>query len=135
MQKYFTAHGAISPALANLFMHYAFDLWLAREFPSVRFGRYADDAVIHCRNLQPSTNVLAALEDRMAGVGLRLHPDKTRIVYCKDSNRHGSYENTSFTFLGSTFRPRQSQRRDGMRFTAFLPAISKDALRKIGAAL
>nr|WP_308014834.1 reverse transcriptase domain-containing protein [Nocardia coffeae] len=123
----------MSPVLANLFMHYAFDLWLEREFPSVRFERYADDAVIHCRSLQQATNVLAALENRMAGVGLHLHPDKTRIVYCKDSNRRGSYENTSFTFLGFTFRPRQSQRKDGMRFTAFLPAISKDALRKIGA--
>ena len=119
--------------LANLFMHYAFDLWLAREFPSVGFERYADDAVIHCRSLQQATTVLAALENRMAGVGLHLHPDKTGIVYCKDSNRRGSYENTSFTFLGFTFRPRQPRRRDGMRFTGFLPAISKDALRKIGA--
>jgi RNA-directed DNA polymerase len=124
---------AISPVLANLFMHYAFDLWLAREFPAVRFERYADDAVIHCRSLQQATDVLAALEGRMADVGLCLHPDKTRIVYCKDSNRRGSHESTSFTFLGFTFRPRRAQRKDGKVFTAFLPAISKDALKKISA--
>ncbi len=121
---------AISPVLANLFMHYAFDLWLAREFPAVRFERYADDAVIHCRSLQQATDVLAALESRMADVGLGLHPDKTRIVYCKDSNRRGSHESTLFTFLGFTFRPRRAQRKDGKVFTAFLPAISKDARRK-----
>jgi RNA-directed DNA polymerase len=129
-----TAQGsAISPVLANLFMHYAFDLWLAREFPAVRFERYADDAVIHCRSLQQAMDVLAALEGRMADAGLCLHPDKTRIVYCKDSNRRGSHESTSFTFLGFTFRPRRAKRKDGKVFTAFLPATSKDALKKISA--
>ena len=124
---------AISPALANLFMHYAFDLWLEREFPMVEFERYADDGVIHCATEQQARRVLAALEERMAGVGLQLHPDKTRIVYCKDSNRRGSHERTSFTFLGFTFRPRQARRKDGVRFTSFMPAISKDALKKISA--
>ncbi len=69
----------------------------------------------------------------MAEVGLELHPDKTRIVYCQDSNRRGSHEHTSFTFLGFTFRPRQARRKDGVQFTLFLPAISKDALKKISA--
>jgi len=73
---------AISPVLANLFMHYAFDLWIKREFPMVQFERYADDAVIHCATEQQARRVLAALKERMAGVGLQLHPDKTRIVYC-----------------------------------------------------
>ena len=124
---------AISPVLANLYMHYAFDLWLAREFPAVRFGRYADDAVVHCRTLRQAYEVLAALHERMAGVGLELHPDKTKIVYCKDSNRRGSHEHTSLTFLGFTFRPRRARRKDGVQFTSFLPAISKDALKKISA--
>jgi RNA-directed DNA polymerase len=124
---------AISPVLANLFMHYAFDIWLEREFPLVRFERYADDAVIHCVGERQARTVLAALHERMAEVGLELHPDKTRIVYCKDSNRRGSHEHVSFTFLGFTFRPRGARRKDGVQFTSFLPAISKDALKKISA--
>ena len=124
---------AISPVLANLFMHYAFDLWLAREFPLAEFERYADDAIVHCVSESQARKVLAALHERMAGVGLELHPGKTRIVYCKDSNRRGSAEHTSFTFLGFTFRPRRARREDGVQFTSFLPAISKDALKKISA--
>ena len=123
---------AISPVLTNLFMHYAFDTWLAREFPTVAFERYADDAVVHCATRWQASKVLAALQQRMAEVGLELHPDKTKIVYCKDSNRRGEFEHTSFTFLGYTFRPRHARRADGVNFLSFLPAISKDALKKIG---
>ncbi|MCX4398607.1 reverse transcriptase domain-containing protein [Streptomyces sp. NBC_00257] len=99
--------------LANLFMHYAFDIWLAREYPGVWFERYADDAVIHCVTERQATEVLAALMDRMEQVGLRLHPDKTRIVYCKDGKRRDSYEHTAFTFLGYTFRARRSRDKKG----------------------
>jgi hypothetical protein len=128
-----TAQGsAVSPVLANLFMHYAFDMWLTREFPAVAFERYCDDAVIHCVTLWQAEKVLAALHERMAEVGLELHPDKTKIVYCKDTNRRGDFRHTSFTFLGYTFQPRQARRKDGLKFTAFLPAISKDALKRIG---
>lgn len=123
---------AVSPVLANLFMHYAFDRWLTEQFPMVRFERYADDAVIHCRSRAQAEQVLAALHERMATVGLELHPDKTKIVYCKDSNRRGDFEHTSFTFLGFTFRPRKARRKDGVSFTGFLPAISNDALKRIG---
>jgi len=123
---------AISPVLANLFMHYAFDTWLAGEFPTVAFERYADDAVVHCVSRWQAEKVLAALHERMAEVGLELHPDKTKIVYCKDGKRRGEFERTSFTFLGYTFQPRQARRKDGVRFTSFLPAISKDALKKVG---
>ncbi len=123
---------AVSPVLANLFMHYAFDTWLAREFPTVAFERYADDAVVHCVSRWQAEKVLAALHERMAEVGLELHPDKTKIVYCKDSNRRGDFERTSFAFLGYTFQPRQARRKDGVKFTCFLPAISKEALKKIG---
>ncbi|MEU4645843.1 group II intron reverse transcriptase/maturase, partial [Micromonospora sp. NPDC023814] len=122
---------AVSPVLANLFMHYAFDTWLARNFPDVQFERYADDAVVHCVGEHQARQVLAALGNRMDEVGLRLHPDKTKIVYCKDGNRRGSYEHTSFTFLGFTFQARKARSRKGKNFTNFLPAISKEALKKI----
>ncbi|WP_031470769.1 group II intron reverse transcriptase/maturase [Sciscionella sediminilitoris] len=124
---------AISPVLANLFMHYAFDAWLAREHPGVQFERYADDAVVHCVTKRQAQRLVVAIADRMGQVGLQLHPAKTKIVYCKDSNRRDSDEHTSFTFLGFTFRPRRARRKDGVRFTAFLPAISKEALKKISA--
>ncbi|WP_405770617.1 group II intron reverse transcriptase/maturase [Actinacidiphila glaucinigra] len=121
----------VSPVLANLFMHYAFDTWLAREFPAVQFERYADDAVVHCVTERQARQVLAALGDRMEEVGLRLHPDKTRIVYCRDGKRPRSFEHTSFTFLGFTFRQRRAKDRNGQQFMRFLPALSKDAQKKI----
>jgi RNA-directed DNA polymerase len=124
---------AVSPVLANLFMHYAFDMWLAREHPTVEFERYADDAVVHCVTERQARQVLAALGDRMAAVGLSLHPAKTKIVYCKDGKRRGEYEVTSFTFLGFTFRARAAKDRAGGMFTSFLPAVSKDALKKMSA--
>jgi group II intron reverse transcriptase/maturase len=91
---------AVSPVLANLFMHFAFDNWLAKKFPACPFERYADDAVVHCATRRQAEAVLAAIAERMQEVGLRLHPDKTRIVYCKDAKRRGDHEHTSFTFLG-----------------------------------
>jgi RNA-directed DNA polymerase len=123
----------VSPVLANLFLHYAFDLWLVREFPTVQFERYADDAVIHCVTERQARQVLVALRGRMEEVGLRLHPDKTRIVYCKDDRRRGSFEHESFTFLGFTFRQRRAQGKDGRTRGPFLSEISKDALKKISA--
>jgi RNA-directed DNA polymerase len=123
---------AVSPVLANLFMHYAFDTWLEREFPAVSFERYADDAVVHCATERQARQVLAALAGRMEEVGLRLHPGKTRIVYCQDSRRRGSAEHTSFTFLGYTFGPRRATYPDGKAFTSFLPAVSAEALKAMG---
>jgi RNA-directed DNA polymerase len=124
---------AVSPVLANLYLHYAFDSWLEREYPAVEFERYADDAVAHCATERQARQVRAALAGRMEQVGLRLHPDKTRIVYCKDRKRRFTYPNTSFTFLGYTFRTRKAPTGDrkGM-FAAFLPAVSRDALKKMG---
>jgi RNA-directed DNA polymerase len=122
---------AVSPVLANLFLHYAFDSWMAREYPSVRFERYVDDAVVHCVSESQARRLRQAIGDRMEQVGLRLHPDKTTIVYCQDNNRRGVYAATSFTFLGYTFRARTARGKDGRVFTAFLPAISKQALKKI----
>ncbi|MGC1951241.1 MAG: group II intron reverse transcriptase/maturase, partial [Gammaproteobacteria bacterium] len=122
---------AISPLLANLFLHYAFDRWIARHFPGCPFERYADDAVIHCRSRIEATRVLAALSERMADVGLELHPDKTRIVYCKDADRRGSHEHERFDFLGYTFRPRLSKSKHGKHFVNFSPAVSDDARKAI----
>ena len=122
---------AVSPVIANLFLHYAFDMWMARTFPGVPFERYVDDAVIHCASERQAREVLAALQERMSEVGLALHPDKTRIVYCQDARRRGSHEHTSFTFLGYGFRGRRVRTRSGRITTGFVPAISKDAMNKI----
>jgi RNA-directed DNA polymerase len=88
-------------------------MWMARTFPAVPFERYADDAVVHCVSERQAQLVRRAIEDRMVEVGLRLHPDKTKIVYCKDGNRRGRYQDTSFTFLGYTFRARAARDRHG----------------------
>lgn len=120
---------AVSPILANLFLHYAMDSWLEREFPTVEFERFADDAVLHCATERQARQVRDALAARLETVGLRLHPDKTKIVYCQDRTRGGSHEHTSFTFLGYTFRPRGARGQDGTLFTSFLPAVSPEALK------
>jgi RNA-directed DNA polymerase len=121
---------AVSPVLANLYLHYAFDSWLEREFPTVEFERFADDAVVHCVTERQARQVWAALADRLESVGLRLHPDKTKIVYCGDSNRRREFECVSFTFLGYTFRPRESKSgKTGAIFTSFQPAMSPEALK------
>jgi group II intron reverse transcriptase/maturase len=120
---------AVSPVLANLFMHFAFDNWMARRFPDCPFERYADDAVVHCRSRGQAQEVLAAIAERMEQVGLRLHPDKTRVVYCKDGQRRSNHQHTSFTYLGFTFRARKAVDRKGAMFTSFLPAMSTEALR------
>jgi RNA-directed DNA polymerase len=124
---------AVSPVLANLFLHYGFDTWMAREYPAVVFERYVDDAVVHCVSEDQAHQVRRAIADRLEQVGLRLHPTKTRIVYCRDGNRRGDHENTEFTFLGFTFRARKARNtRTGVNFTGFLPAVSKQALKRIG---
>jgi len=126
---------AVSPVLANLFMHFAFDAWMARNHPSCPFERYADDAVVHCATKRQAEEVLAGISRRMEEVGLALHPDKTRIVYCKDGKRRGSHEHTSFTFLGYQFRARPARGKNGKYFTGFLPAMSPEALKAKGADL
>jgi hypothetical protein len=99
----------------------------------VQFERYSDDAVVHCVSQRQARTVLTAIAARMEQVGLRLHPDKTRIVYCQDGKRRASYEHTEFTFLGFTFRQRRARRKDGKQFNSFNPAISRLALNKINA--
>lgn len=123
---------AISPVLANLFMHYAFDLWMAREFPQIRFERYCDDVVLHCASERQARYVRDAITCRLADCRLELNAEKTRIVYCKDSNRNGSHEHERFTFLGYTFRPRLAKSKHGELFVSFSPAVSDDAVKAIG---
>jgi group II intron reverse transcriptase/maturase len=119
---------AVSPILANLFMHYAFDSWMVRNFLGCPFERYADDAIVHCKTRRQAEYVLSGIAERMQEVGLTLHPDKTLIVYCKDGQRRAQHEHTSFTFLGYAFRARGA-RSKGRTFTGFLPAISPEALK------
>jgi RNA-directed DNA polymerase len=122
---------AISPLLANIFLHYALDLWLAREFPAVPFERYADDVILHCKSESQARVVLDAIAKRLAQVGLEVNPDKTRIVYCKDANRDGSHEHERFSFLGYTFRPRLTRSGAGVFFVSFSPAVADDAAKAI----
>jgi RNA-directed DNA polymerase len=121
----------ISPLLANLFMHYGFDRWMDREHPGQPFERYADDAVIHCDTEAQARDLWASLAKRLRSVGLELHPDKTKIVYCQDANRLGTSEHTSFDFLGYTFRGRPAKGRRGF-FVNFLPAMSAKAKKAKG---
>ena len=121
----------VSPILANLFMHYAFDTWLDRNYPTCPFERYADDAVIHCTTEEQAKNLLTDLAERLGSVGLALHPEKTRIVYCKDTKRRGSHEHTSFDFLGHGFRARRAKGRRGF-FQNFSPAMSAKAKKRVG---
>jgi len=123
---------AISPLLANLFLHYAFDRWMAKNFPGCPFERYADDGVVHCRSEAEARHLLALLSKRMEEVGLVLHPEKTKIVYCKDADRKGSHEHERFDFLGYTFRPRLSRSKYGKHFVNFSPAVSGAARKAIG---
>jgi RNA-directed DNA polymerase len=126
--------GVVSPILANLFMHYTFDLWMARTFPELPWCRYADDGLVHCRVEHEAERVKAALQARLAECHLEMHPTKTRIVYCMDAKRKGKYPNIQFDFLGYCFRPRLVRRsRDGMLFCSFTPAVSPSALKSMRA--
>ena len=121
---------AISPLLANLFMHYCLDAWMARKFPNIRFERYCDDVVVHCVSRRQADYVKEAIGRRLKECQLEMHPDKTRIVYCKDGKRRGSHEHVAFTFLGYEFRARRVKTKAGGYFDGFNPAISpKEAKR------
>jgi RNA-directed DNA polymerase len=123
--------GVISPVLANLFMHYAFDEWMKRKHPNNPWARYADDAVIHGRTLKEAEALLIHLEERFTECHLELNREKTRIVYCRDDDRKGNYPVTSFDFLGYTFRPRRSKNRWGKYFINFSPAVSNAACKRM----
>ncbi|WP_326640388.1 group II intron reverse transcriptase/maturase [Streptosporangium sp. NBC_01755] len=123
---------SISPLIANLFMHYVFDAWMAREFPAVPFERFVDDVIVHCVSEQQACRVKEAIAWRLAECGgLQLHPDKTRIVYCKQTGRYGRHDTVSFDFLGYTFKPRMAIQKGGALFTTFSPAISGSSAKAI----
>ena len=123
--------GVISPLLANLYLHYAFDQWMAREHPGVPFERYADDIICHCDSRQQAEALQGQLKQRLAECRLTMHPEKTRVVYCVDANRRGDHEHKQFDFLGYTFKPRTTKNRRGRLFTNFSPAVSDKAAKAV----
>ena len=125
------ASGVISPLLANLFLHYAFDVWMRNKYPHLPFERYADDAIVHCRTEAEAQEVRAAIAARMEECRLELHSEKTKIVYCKDEDRRRRYPNEKFDFLGYGYQPRRSKNRFGKYFINFSPAIADKAGKSI----
>jgi len=123
--------GVISPLLANLFLHYAFDKWMERNQPAIPFERYADDIICHCVSEAQVKWLQGAVEKRLAECGLDLHPQKTKIVHCKNDRHPDNYYEGNFDFLGFTFRPRQARSKRGKFFAGFLPAVSNKAAKKI----
>jgi group II intron reverse transcriptase/maturase len=121
----------ISPLLSNLFLHYTFDRWMARNHSDIPFERFADDALCHCVNESQAKILKESLEKRFAECGLQLHPEKTKIVYCKDDDRRGNSKNESFDFLGYSFRARRSKNRFGKFFVNFSPGVSNAATKAI----
>jgi RNA-directed DNA polymerase len=121
----------ISPLLANLFLHYAFDEWMRRNYPYINFERYADDVIVHCKSEKQAQSLKAVIERRLGECKLELHPEKTKIVYCKDDNRRGRYPHEKFDFLGYEFRPRGAKNRFGKCFVNFSPAIRPKAAKKV----
>jgi RNA-directed DNA polymerase len=128
--------GVVSPILANLFLHYTFDLWMARTHPGLPWCRYADDGLVHCRNEQEAQALKSELQARLAACRLEMHPTKTKIVYCRDGKRRGKYPNVKFDFLGFCFRPRLVQNfRDKTLFGSFNPAVSPSAMKAMREAI
>ena len=123
--------GGVSPVLFNLYMHYAFDTWMAKNFADRPFVRYADDGLVHCKGEAEARRLQEAIGARLKACGLELHPEKTRIVYCRDGNRKRDYPNTSFDFLGYTFRGRLAKSKRGIYFNSFSPALSGKAAKRI----
>jgi RNA-directed DNA polymerase len=123
--------GVVSPILANLFLHYAFDAWVRRQLPGVPFCRYADDGLLHCKSQSQAEYVMSLISERFRECGLEIHPDKSSIVYCKDVNRPGEHSRISFDFLGYTFRPRRCVNKKGQVDPNFLPAISISSKKEI----
>jgi len=128
--------GVVSPILANLFMHYTFDLWMARTHPELPWCRYADDGLVHCRTEQEADALKAKLQARLAECHLEMHPTKTKVVYCKDGKRKDKYPTVKFDFLGYCFRPRLVRRfRDNSLFCGFNPAVSPSAMKAMREAI
>ena len=124
--------GVISPLLANLFLHYAMDKWLELKHPTVNFERYADDAILHCKSKAHAEWLLEKIRERMTDCGLELHPEKTKLVYCRDYRRQGNYTTVKFDFLGYSFQPRTTKsKKTGNLFLGFDCAISINSKKRI----
>lgn len=123
--------GVVSPLLANLFLHYTFDVWMKKQNPLIPFERYADDGICHCRSKAEAERLRVAIEKRFAECGLELNLQKTKIVYCKEDGRREKYLEQKFDFLGFTFQPRRAKNRMGKLFVGFMPAISNKAKKSI----
>ena len=123
--------GSVSPIISNIFMHHVFDIWMKKNYPTVPFERYVDDAIVHCRTKRQAEFMKVMIEERLAKCKLRLHPEKTQIVYCKDGNRRDEFPTQNFDFLGYTFRARGAKNKKGDCYVSFLPAISNKAKKKI----
>ena len=122
----------ISPLLSNLFLHYAFDHWMAKTFRTAAFVRYADDGVIQCHTKREAIQIKKALRERFKEVGLEMHSSKTNIIHCQDSSHPlCKGERVSFDFLGYTFKPRRAVSKTGSLFTGYLPAVSNKAKKAI----
>ena len=121
----------ISPLLANLFLHYALDEWMRRNYENIPFERYADDILVHCKSERQARWIKDTIDKRLNQCGLELHPEKTKIVCCKNTSRRENYPNGKFDFLGYTFRLRLSKSRHGEFFVSFLPAVSNEAAKSI----
>ena len=124
----------IGPVLSNLFLHYVFDAWMQRHYPNTLWCRYADDGLLHCKTEEEARYMLCVLSKRFAACYLELHPDKTKIIYCKDGSRKGRYQHVSFDFLGYTFKPRLVKNsKQNSLFISFTPGVSKASLKAMRA--
>ena len=123
--------GVISPVLSNLFLHYVFDKWVSKKYPLIPWCRYADDGLAHCKTKYEAQQLLADVAKRFTDCNLELHPDKTKIIYCKDANRGEEFEHTSFDFLGYTFRPRLVKSKTNILFASFTPAVSRASIKEM----
>jgi RNA-directed DNA polymerase len=123
--------GVASPLLANLFLHYAFDEWMRRNQPNLLFERYADDIIVHCKSERQAQWLRDTVERGLAQCKLELHPEKTKVVYCKDGERGGRYPHEKFDFLGFTFQPRLTKFREGKYGVNFSPAVSAKAVKSM----
>ena len=125
--------GVISPLLANLYLHYAFDRWLEKTDKDIQYCRYADDIIVHCNTKSHAENLLRLIQDRLASTGLELHPEKTKIVYCRDYRRKGNHKTVKFDFLGYSFQPRSAQsKKNGNLFLGYDCAISISSRKQLG---
>ncbi|WP_340102780.1 group II intron reverse transcriptase/maturase [Rhodohalobacter sp. 8-1] len=118
--------GVISPLLANLYLHVGFDGWMRKHHPTIPFERYADDIVVHTRSKAQAEFIKVRITARMEECNLQLHPEKTHIVYCKDRRRRETQSQTSFDFLGYTFRPRICNTEQGWQLL-YVPSMSRKA--------